>query len=137
MTNTPVDTAPTITSPAVKSATVGRRYAYQVQANAGAGQAITFSLGTAPAGMSINAATGLVIWVPNVFQTGSSSVTVLATDPSGDTTRQTFSISVSGVFAPYDPFAPTKRGLAIDWSEVGPLLTTALSFGPLVGSPLG
>ena len=130
-------TTPTITSPPVKSATVGQKYAYQLKINASANQAITFSLGTAPAGMSINATTGLVTWVPNVFQTGSSSVTVLATDPSGDTTRQTFSISVAGIFALYDPFAPTKRRLAIDWSEGASSLTTALSFGPLVDPQLG
>jgi hypothetical protein len=108
---------PTIASPAIKSAIVGRKYTYQVKTNASAGQAITFSLGAAPAGMSINAATGLVTWVPNVFQTGSSTVTVLATDQFGDIGEQTFRISVSGVLTPFNPFAPTKRALVI----LGPL----------------
>ena len=35
-------TTPTITSPPVKSATVGQKYAYQLKINASANQAITF-----------------------------------------------------------------------------------------------
>ena len=97
--------ATTITSSAIKSATIGRKYAYQVKTNADGSQTITFSLGAAPAGMSINASTGLVNWVPNVFQTGSSTVTVRATDQFGDTAQQTFSISVSGIATPHNPFA--------------------------------
>ncbi len=110
-------TPPTIASPAVKSATIGQKYSYQVKTNAGSGQEITFLLGAAPAGMSINASTGLVTWVPNVFQKGSNTVTVLARDQFGDTMQQTFSISVSGVSTPYNPFAPTNRRLVI----VGPV----------------
>ena len=109
--------ATAITSSAIKSATVGRKYSYQLTTNASASQAITFSLGAAPTGMSINASTGLVTWVPNVFQTGSRTVTVLATDRFGDTTRQTFNISVSGASTPCNPFAPTNQGLVI----VGPV----------------
>ena len=45
---------PTITSSPVKVATVGRKYTYQVQATASAGQEITFSLSAAPTGMSIS-----------------------------------------------------------------------------------
>jgi hypothetical protein len=109
--------APAITSPAVQSAIVGQRYAYQVKTYVGAGQKIAFSLGAAPAGMSINASTGLVTWVPNILQMGSSAVTVQARDQFGDTTQQTFSLSVYGPLAPYDPFAPVKRELTI----VGPV----------------
>ncbi|MGO9114013.1 MAG: putative Ig domain-containing protein [Thermoguttaceae bacterium] len=104
---------PTITSPAIKSAIVGKKCTYQVKTNASAGQEITYSLGAAPAGMGINASTGLVTWVPNVFQTGSSAVTVLARDQYGDTAQQTFSISVSSFFTSDDPFAPMKKGLVI------------------------
>ena len=100
----------TITSTPVKSATIGRKYSYQLKTDASASQKITFSLGAAPAGMSINASTGLVTWVPNFFQTGLSNVTVVAADQFGDLAQQTFSVDVS-VFAPYGPFAPTKWGL--------------------------
>ena len=124
-------TPPTIASPAVKSATIGQKYSYQVKTNAGSGQEITFLLGAAPAGMSINASTGLVTWVPNVFQKGSKTVTVLARDQFGDTTQQTFSISVSGVSTPYNPFAPTNRRLVI----VGPVRANWTSAPRAASSP--
>ncbi len=44
-------------------------------------------------------------------------MTVQARDQFGDTTQQTFSLSVYGPLAPYDPFAPVKRELTI----VGPV----------------
>ena len=92
--NIVIDAPPTVTSAANKLVAVGQKYTYQIKTNAGARQKITFSLRTAPAGMSINASTGLVTWVPNISQMGSSTVTVLATDQLGGTTQQTFSISV-------------------------------------------
>jgi hypothetical protein len=110
-------TPPTITSAAIKSATTGQKYAYPVKANASAGQKITFSLRVAPPGMSINASTGLVAWSPTAFQTGTSAVTVLATDQFGNVAQQAFSISVSRSFAIYAPscwvhvsFCKSNRG---------------------------
>jgi hypothetical protein len=61
---------------------------------------------TKPTGTSINATTGLVTWTPNVFQAGSNTVTVLATDQLGNAGQQTFSVGVSGNFASCGPFAP-------------------------------
>ena len=98
-------------------ATVGQKYAFQVKTGASAGQKITFSLRAAPIGMSINASTGLITWVPNIFQTGSSTVTVLARDQFGDTAQQSFNITVSGVSTPFNPFASANRRLA----AVGPV----------------
>jgi hypothetical protein len=119
---------PAITSAAVISATVGRKYAYQVETSAVAGQTITFSLVTAPAGMSINASTGLVTWVPTAVQAGSSTVTVLARDQYGYTTQQTFSVSVSGVSTPYNPFALRNRH---------PVLVGPARGGAVVGTTSG
>jgi hypothetical protein len=64
--------------------------------------------------MNIDASTGLITWVPNIFQTGSSTVTVLARDQFGDTAEQRFSISVS---TPFNPFTSASRRLVI----VGPV----------------
>jgi hypothetical protein len=108
---------PTITSAAITSATVGRKYTYQVTTNASTFQKLTFSLATAPAGMSINATTGLITWSPTASQTGSSAVTVFATDQLGNTGQQTFSISVSAALPPPDPFTPGKHHPVI----IGPL----------------
>ncbi len=107
----PTAIAPRITSTAPTRANVGRVYAYRVLTNAASGQSITFSLKSAPAGMSINASTGLVIWSPTAFQTGSSAVTVLATDQFGDTMRQAFSIRVSGDSVLSNPFASVSQNL--------------------------
>jgi serpin B len=87
--------APRITSTAPTQATVGYAYAYQVQL-APSNAEFTFSLAAAPAGMSINASTGLVSWTPTASQTGSSSVTVVARDQSGHSAQQKFSIGIAG-----------------------------------------
>ena len=72
---------------------------------------ITYSLPTAPAGMSINASTGLITWTPTASQEGTSFVSVAATDQSGDTTQQAFSIDVGGWFGlpKLNPLGPVKR----------------------------
>ncbi len=119
----PVVVAPVLPMPVVfnstpvKQASVGHVYTYQVTTDATIGQEILFSLGAAPAGMTISASTGLVIWSPTAFKTGSNPVTVLATDQFGDTGQQTFDIDVFGVFTPYDPFGPMKWARVI----VGPV----------------
>src|SRR5208282_1129827 len=102
-----------IISSAPTSANVGREYTYQVKTNPD-GQETSFSFSVAPAGMRISASTGLVTWTPTVFQTGSSTVTVLAMDQFGDVTRQTFRITVSGVFAFSGPRRPNEAGSLIN-----------------------
>jgi len=119
--------APRITSAAPTQAGVGHVYSYQIQASASSSQTITFSLGFAPAGMSVNASTGLVTWSPTVLQTGSTAVTVLATDQFGNTVRQAFSISVSGAFSRSNPFGPAKQNsLTIDGLWPASLKSNAL-----------
>ena len=86
----------------------GSVYTYQVTTNPSPSQEVTFSLGSPPAGMNINASTGLIAWTPSVFQTGPNTVTVLATDQSGDAGQQTFSISVSGEIILGGPFSSPK-----------------------------
>jgi len=56
---------PVINSAAPVTATVGQPYSYGVQAtDPDAGDTLTFSLFTAPGGMTINAQTGLINWTP-------------------------------------------------------------------------
>ncbi len=106
--NAQLGTPPSITSTPVTQASVGSVYTYQVTTNPSPSQEVTFSLGSAPAGMNINASTGLITWTPSVFQTGPNTVTVLATDQSGDAGQQTFSISVSGEIILGGPFSSPK-----------------------------
>ena len=56
--------APQITSTPATSAQVGVAYGYDVNASDANGDTLTYSLRQAPAGMTINASTGLIAWTP-------------------------------------------------------------------------
>jgi hypothetical protein len=101
---------PTITSTAKTIANVGFEYSYQVKATSVAGARITFALRTAPAGMSINASSGLLSWSPTASQAGIKMVTVLATDQFGNVAQQSFAINVLGPFAFYSPIGIGSMG---------------------------
>ncbi|MCI0655161.1 MAG: Ig domain-containing protein [Methylococcaceae bacterium] len=61
----PANQAPTITSTPVTSASVGQPYSYDVDAtDPDAGDVLTYTLTTAPAGMTIDSVTGLIDWTP-------------------------------------------------------------------------
>ncbi|MEK7351480.1 MAG: putative Ig domain-containing protein, partial [Nitrospirota bacterium] len=89
-----VSAAPVINSTPILAATVGAAYSYGVTATDANGDTLTYSLTTAPAGMSINAATGLIAWVPAAGQMGANEVTVRVADPKLLTATQSFSITV-------------------------------------------
>ena len=58
--------APTITSTPVTAATEDTAYSYDVNAtDPDAGDTLTYSLTTAPSGMTINATTGVISWTPD------------------------------------------------------------------------
>ena len=91
-----VPAAPTITSTPLTAATVGQLYTYDVEAT---GCPIpTFSLTTSPAGMTIDAATGLIEWTPGAAEV--VDVTVEASNSEG-TAAQIFTITASE-----PPFTP-------------------------------
>jgi large repetitive protein len=56
--------------------------------------AIVYSLGQAPAGMTINASTGMVEWTPAAGQVGKSIVTLIATDAGGAKAVESFELDV-------------------------------------------
>jgi hypothetical protein len=85
------DAAPVITSSAPTSAATGKPYRYQVFST-GNPQA-TYALTAAPAGMTINSATGLITWTPTATQLGSYTVTVQASNFAGQTS-QTYTVTV-------------------------------------------
>lgn len=99
------DLAPTITSTPVKSVVVNSPYSYQVLST-GNPQA-TYTLTTAPAGMSIDSNTGLITWLPTYTTEGIQNVTVVASNYAGQAT-QSFSISV----APQTPTGLTGVGVS-------------------------
>lgn len=89
------------------TATVGVAYSYDAGiGNTGAeievdrGACGTYSLDTAPAGMTIDATSGLVSWTPAPGQEGEQSVTVRYADTVLPDVTQAFTIDVSGAPAP-------------------------------------
>jgi hypothetical protein len=87
---------PTITSSAIILATEDTLYSYDVDADdEDSGDTLTYSLTTAPSGMSIDSATGLISWTPTNSHVGVHNVEVLVSDSNGGTDSQIFSITVA------------------------------------------
>jgi len=81
--------APTITSDPITTGSVGLPYTYDVQAYGS--PTLLYELTSAPGGMTINPATGLISWTPTA--TGSFNVTVRVSNSFGSDT-QSFVIDV-------------------------------------------
>lgn len=97
----PGNLAPRIISAPVTDAVCDRSYHYNVTAEDPENSALVFSLTAAPAGMTIEASSGLISWIPAHYQVGENSVTVSVADrwKAGD--LQTFAITVK------DPMSDT------------------------------
>jgi hypothetical protein len=98
------DAAPTITSFPNTSASWGDLYHYQVLSTAH--PQATYSLTTAPSGMTINSSTGLISWTPTTSQLGSFSVTVQASNFAGQTSQ-----SYAGTVGNPSPTTPGGFGV--------------------------
>jgi len=84
---------PEIISTFPRSITIGTLYTCDVEATDPDQDALTYSLVTAPSGMSIDPGTGVISWTPSLW--GSDQVTVSVTD--GECiVEQSFKISVEG-----------------------------------------
>src|SRR5205807_8426300 len=91
----PGNHAPVIASTPVTSATVGQPYSYDVDAtDPDVGDTLTFSLTTAPAGMTIDPTTGLIQWTPTAAQSGDHAVVVRVQDAAGLLATQSFTLTV-------------------------------------------
>ncbi|MGZ5198625.1 MAG: Ig-like domain-containing protein [Telluria sp.] len=83
---------PVFTSLPTTDALVGQPYRYPATATDADGGVLTFALATAPAGMTVDPAGGLVAWTPTSAQAGANPVVVTVTDPTGRSASQSFSI---------------------------------------------
>jgi hypothetical protein len=84
----------TVTTPPNQTSTVGTAASLQIQASDSAsGQMLTYSATGLPAGLSINASSGLISGTPTA--TGSGSATVTAKDTTGASGSATFSWTVN------------------------------------------
>jgi hypothetical protein len=90
---------PVFTSTPPTSGQAGQSYTYDADASDPNNDPLSFSLTTAPSGMSINAATGIVSWVPTSAQLGGNGVTVQVTDGVFNVT-QSFTVMVAAAPAP-------------------------------------
>ena len=82
----------------VTAASEDSLYSYDVDAaDPNPGDVITFSLDTAPAGMTINTTTGVIQWTPTNDDLGNHSVVVRAEDAGGLFDTQSFNIVVANV----------------------------------------
>nr|BFE58799.1 hypothetical protein GCM10020063_033250 [Dactylosporangium thailandense] len=85
----------TVSNPGAQTATVGTAKSLQITAtDSASGQTLTYSATGLPAGLSINASTGLISGTPTTAQTTTSTVT--ARDTTGATGSASFTWTVSG-----------------------------------------
>jgi hypothetical protein len=95
---TAVNDVPVISSTPEPTAQVGTAYRYKPQvSDRDEGERFTFSLQTAPVGMTIDAVTGAVAWTPAPPQLGVQAVTLRVMDQAGAVTDQAYSITVSPI----------------------------------------
>ncbi len=140
-----VNDAPVITSAAVTTATEDTAYTYTVTAtDVDAGQTLSYSLVSAPAGMTINATSGAISWVSTNAQVGDNNVTVKVTDSSGaanNSVSQSFIATVSNVNdAPTLNAIPTQNavvGTAFNLFAVGNDIDVGDTFTYSLSGPVG
>ena len=83
---------PRITSVPARFASAGYGYFYDVKAVDSSDDMLRFSLKQAPSGMSINAVSGEVSWVPDASQLGEAVVEIEVKDLAGNTDSQLYTI---------------------------------------------
>ena len=79
---------------------VGQLYSYNAQATDPDNDPLTWSLLTAPTGMSIDPALGTIRWTPTLDQLGTNQVVVRAADSYGAWATQTYPVTVRTVNLP-------------------------------------
>ena len=85
---------PVITSTPGFFATVNEVYTYQIVAEDPDGDAITYSLLSDQAGLTVDPTTGLLEWTPTAADLGTTLVEIVARDPAGGGSIQQFSLTV-------------------------------------------
>jgi len=89
-------TAPaSVVASAATSANLRRLYETDL-INTEEGSGLVYQLTAAPAGATINSATGQISWTPAEAQLGDNTFTVELTDTAGNTRSESFTVSVAG-----------------------------------------
>ncbi|NEP56504.1 MAG: tandem-95 repeat protein, partial [Symploca sp. SIO2G7] len=109
---TPPNSPPVITSQPGFVATAEFTYEYTLTAFDPDGDVLEYELLDAPAGMTLDASTGLLQWTPTLAQQGTTSVRVAVTDPSGGRGSQSFPLLVRVNEAPEITSEPIESATA-------------------------
>nr|WP_322712654.1 putative Ig domain-containing protein [Nostoc sp. ChiSLP03a]MDZ8213882.1 putative Ig domain-containing protein [Nostoc sp. ChiSLP03a] len=86
--------APIIISTSETTAYTATGYTYRVQALDPDRDSLSYSLATAPAGMTIDASTGQILWTTNSSNAGTYNITVKVLDARGGLDTQNFTLNV-------------------------------------------
>jgi hypothetical protein len=101
---------PVITSTPPTPAAVGLPYRYEVRAQDGNADPLTYRLDAAPAGMTIDPDTGLITWTPaDGQQFDPHPVVVVAADPAGAADSQSFTLAARTDAPPSSPLPRSPR----------------------------
>lgn len=134
--------APEFTSTPIETAVVGQPYVYAFSASDANNNSLTYTLLSAPAGMTIDPNTGRLTWLPIAADVGSQSVILQVDDGAGGLARQSFNVVTQlpnpSNYAPVITSNPiTVTGLNQSYSydvdaidPDGDLLTYSLLNGP-------
>ena len=93
------DYAPRFTSAPVTSVNIEELYTYDV--NTSGQPSPTYSLTTAPAGMTIDATTGVILWTPSILQNASYNVVVQALNTAGVQDQSFIVTVIDKYYAPH------------------------------------
>ena len=101
VTVTNINDGPTITSDPITDAVEDEAFSYDVNAtDMDPGDVLEYSLEKAPAGMTIDPATGIITWLPENGDVGDHEIVVNVSDIDGAYDIQTFTITVENVNDP-------------------------------------
>ncbi|HWJ09484.1 MAG TPA: M4 family metallopeptidase, partial [Nocardioides sp.] len=113
----------TVTNPGNRTGAVGTATSLQMTgSSSGAGQSLTWSATGLPAGLSINATTGLISGTPTTAATSNVTVTAKDTTNASGSTSFTWTISVGGTPSGNLLRNPGFESGAVDWTGTsGPI----------------
>ena len=99
----PPNRPPVFTSMPIVSASVNTSYTYQATAADPDDDALTFSVRSGPANMTVDPTTGSVEWTPNIGQIGLQDITLSVSDGRGGTATQMYAVRVGEVPGNHPP----------------------------------
>lgn len=111
--NVVTNNPPVITSDPPGTSVVGEQYSYRVTAQDVENDVLSYSLETAPIGMTIDAAQGLISWTPNATQVGVHAVTVAVSDAQLNAVTQSFSLLTTDAPIIIDDLGSTQANLGL------------------------